>query len=68
MSQDLTSTRFRADPKGCEFGMTTEGGSGTYYCPGTDQITHFTSKGANLYVPRFLFLPPSSSLLYNHTE
>ena len=48
--------------------MTTEGGSGTYYCPGTDQITHFTSKGANLYVPRFLFLPPVSSLLYNHTE
>jgi endoglucanase len=30
--------------------MTTEGGSGSYYCPGTDQITHFTSKGANLYV------------------
>jgi endoglucanase len=31
--------------------MTTDGGSGNYYCPGTDQVTHFASKGANLYVP-----------------
>lgn len=40
--------RFGLIRQGCEFGMTTDGGSGTYYCPGTDQVTHFTSKGANL--------------------
>jgi len=40
--------------------MTTDGGSGSYYCPGTDQITHFTSKGANLYVSVLPFFLPFS--------
>ncbi|WWC97662.1 hypothetical protein V866_004546 [Kwoniella sp. B9012] len=34
---------------GCDFGMDTNGGSGTTYCPGTDQISHFVSKGANIF-------------------
>ncbi|KAI9633316.1 carboxymethylcellulase [Dioszegia hungarica] len=33
---------------GCDFGMNTNGNSGTSYCPGTDQIAHFTKQGANL--------------------
>ena len=57
--------KYDAECQGCEFGMTTEGGSGTYYCPGTDQITHFTSKGANLYVSSFL---PSLSLTSRMTS
>nr|XP_019048097.1 hypothetical protein I302_01862 [Kwoniella bestiolae CBS 10118]OCF27027.1 hypothetical protein I302_01862 [Kwoniella bestiolae CBS 10118] len=31
---------------GCDFGMDT---NGTVYCPGTDQISHFASKGSNLF-------------------
>ncbi|WVQ94395.1 hypothetical protein IAU59_001474 [Kwoniella sp. CBS 9459] len=34
---------------GCDFGMNTDGSSGTTYCPGTEQIAHFASKGANIF-------------------
>nr|XP_018266061.1 uncharacterized protein I303_00030 [Kwoniella dejecticola CBS 10117]OBR88219.1 hypothetical protein I303_00030 [Kwoniella dejecticola CBS 10117] len=34
---------------GCDFGMSTDGSSGTSYCPGTDQISHFVEKGANIF-------------------
>ncbi|WWC90297.1 uncharacterized protein L201_005230 [Kwoniella dendrophila CBS 6074] len=34
---------------GCDFGMNTDGWSGTTQCPGTDQIAHFKGKGANIF-------------------
>ncbi|OCF34565.1 hypothetical protein I316_03606 [Kwoniella heveanensis BCC8398] len=34
---------------GCDFGMNTDGWSGTTYCPGTEQIAHFANKGANIF-------------------
>ncbi|WWD22615.1 hypothetical protein CI109_107108 [Kwoniella shandongensis] len=34
---------------GCDFGMNTDGSSGTTYCPGTEQIAHFVKDGANVF-------------------
>ncbi|WVF66783.1 hypothetical protein IAT40_001525 [Kwoniella sp. CBS 6097] len=34
---------------GCDSGMNTDGSSGTTYCPVTEQIAHFVSKGANIF-------------------
>ncbi|RSH78047.1 uncharacterized protein EHS24_002502 [Apiotrichum porosum] len=34
---------------GCDFGMSTDGTSGTSYCPGTSQISHFVDQGANVF-------------------
>ncbi|WRT63122.1 uncharacterized protein IL334_000025 [Kwoniella shivajii] len=34
---------------GCDFGMNTDGSSGTSYCPGTEQIGHFVKDGANVF-------------------
>ncbi|KAK4685895.1 hypothetical protein P7C73_g4242, partial [Tremellales sp. Uapishka_1] len=34
---------------GCDFGMSTDGSSGTSQCPGTTQVAHFVKDGANIF-------------------
>lgn len=46
---------------GCEFGGNVWGWSGTSYCPGTEQISHFVEAGSNI-----IRLPVGWQYLVNH--